>query len=171
MQDKLADGPLHKVARGGCRGSTYASYFADKSPFLLMTDHDNGDDDGSGSVASKRHAAAGGNRLVVTNKGQLSVLKFLLRKNCSDYLRLNGRNKQGDTPLTLVCANCSKEDAGHDHSLVVLLTHAGADPFSVNSKGKIIYIVTVDATIVDVVGVDAVLILRLMLMLCVSPMI
>lgn len=103
VRDKTADGPLHKVARGGGRENAYGAYLR------------------TGSDARR--------------KGHLSVLKLLLQKGGSSaQLRLHSRNKQGATPLTLVCARCP-EDPGLHHSMVLLLTHAGADPLAINSFG------------------------------------
>ena len=133
VRDKTADGPLHKVARGGSQGNTYTAYFTDKSPFAPSSS-----EEGSEPSAKRHDTRDSATARHTTNKWQLAVLKYLLRKGTSSVqsLRLNGRNRQGETPLTLVCGRCSR-DSGHSHSVVVLLTHAGADPHIVNAAGQV----------------------------------
>ena len=113
IRDKLADGPLHKIARGGGKARSYDSnYFANSGQ-------------------------ASGLLRVAPCKGHLSVLKLFLQKRISASLRLNAFNRQGETPLTIACGRCS-EDPSLFHSMVVSLTHGGADPLLVNSSGMLI---------------------------------
>ena len=114
LTDKTGDGVLHKVARCA-QGKTFESYLS--KPFVTSNERSSFD-------KSRDY-----------RKGQMSVLKFLLRKTISNRLRINWRNRKGDTALSILCSYCD-EDQEHYRDMIALLTSAGADPFIINSSGS-----------------------------------